>query len=249
MINISHLLPDEEMKELIHQTGMGVESIDFSISANLDHLEENIQTYRQKLKSFGAPSLTLHGPFLDLNPAAFDSLVREATMTRFAQCYKAGTELGAKKIIYHSGMLPRVYFKEGWADLVSRFFCDFLDQREGLEIVMENVLDEDWELLRDVYKKVDHPDFHLCLDIGHAHCYSEIPVLEWAEELAPYVTHVHIHDNCGDRDAHLGLGKGNIPYKDLLKLLPLTEKRSWTIECSRREDVLLCWEKIKEGRI
>ena len=28
MINISHLLPDEEMKELIRETGMGVESID-----------------------------------------------------------------------------------------------------------------------------------------------------------------------------------------------------------------------------
>lgn len=143
MINISHLLPDEEMKELIRETGMGVESIDFSISDNLDHLEETIQTYRKKLNTFGNPPLTLHGPFLDLNPAAFDSLIREVTMTRFAQCYQAGKELGARKIIYHSGMIPCVYFREGWADQVSRFFCEFLEHREGLEIVMENVLDED----------------------------------------------------------------------------------------------------------
>lgn len=72
---------------------------------------------------------------------------------------------------------------------------------------MENVLDEDWELLLDVYRKVDHPDFHLCLDIGHAHCYSEIPVLTWAEELAPYVTHVHVHDNCGDPGCTSGAWK------------------------------------------
>ena len=71
-------------------------------------------------------------------------------------------------------MIPTVYFREGWADQVSRFFQEFLEDREDLEIVMENVLDEDWRLLLDVYKNVDHPKFKLCLDMGHAHCYSEI---------------------------------------------------------------------------
>lgn len=61
---------------------------------------------------------------------------------------------------------------------------------------MENVLDEDWRLLLDVYKQVEHPNFKLCLDMGHAHCYSEISVLEWAQELAPYIGHVHVHDQC-----------------------------------------------------
>lgn len=245
MICISHLLPDDEMKELVAQTGMGVESIDFSISENLDHLGKRIEIYQKKLENMGNPPLTLHGPFLDLNPAAFDSLIREVTKKRFEQCYQAGKELGAKKIIYHSGMIPCVYYREGWADQVSCFFKDFLKDKEGLEIVMENVLDEDWHLLQDVYKQVDHPDFKLCLDMGHAHCYSEIPVLEWAQELAPYVSHVHVHDNAGDRDSHLGLGSGTLPYKEVLRLLPLTEHRTWTIECSSKENVLLCYEKIK----
>ena len=52
---------------------------------------------------------------------------------------------------------------------------------------MENVLDEDWRLLLDVYRIVDHPKFKLCLDMGHAYCYSKVPVLKWAKELAPYV--------------------------------------------------------------
>lgn len=110
---------------------------------------------------------------------------------------------------------------------------------------MENVLDEDWCLLLDVYKKVDHPKFKLCLDMGHAHCYSEIPVMEWAEELSPYISHVHVHDNAGDRDSHLGLGKGTLPYHEVLKLLPVSKERTWTIECSHKEDVLLCLQKIK----
>ncbi len=111
---------------------------------------------------------------------------------------------------------------------------------------MENVLDEDWRLLLDVYRIVDHPKFKLCLDMGHAHCYSEISVLEWAKELAPCVGHVHIHDNAGDRDSHLGLGKGTIPWEKVLKLLPCTKERTWTIECSNKEDVILCIKQIKE---
>lgn len=196
MICISHLLPDEEMKELVAATGVGVESIDFSISDNLDHLEKTIESYQKKLEEMGNPPLILHGPFLDLNPASFDSLIRDVTMKRFTQCYQAGLKLGAKKIVFHSGMIPCVYYREGWADKVSQFFTEFLRNKEKIEIVMENVLDEDWRLLLDVYKQVEHPNFKLCLDMGHAHCYSEISVLEWAQELAPYIGHVHVHDQC-----------------------------------------------------
>ena len=183
--------------------------------------------------------------FLDVNPAAYDRLVREVTMKRFDQCYQAGLLLGARKIVFHSGMNPYVYYKQGWADQVSRFFSEFMDGRQELEIVLENVFDDDWELLLDVYKKVDHPNFKLCLDIGHAHCYSSVDVREWAKALAPYVTHVHVHDNLGDRDAHTGLGRGNLPYQQVLENLPLTEERTWTIECMKKEDAQLCWEKIR----
>ena len=37
MIYVSHLLSDEEMKEIIERTGVGVESIEFSVAENLDH--------------------------------------------------------------------------------------------------------------------------------------------------------------------------------------------------------------------
>lgn len=245
MIYISHLFPDDQMEELIRQSGMGVESIDFSIADNLDHFFESIDVYREKLEKMGTRELILHGPFLDVNPAAYDRLVREVTMKRFDQCYQAGLLLGARKIVFHSGMNPYVYYKQGWADQVSRFFSEFMDGRQELEIVLENVFDDDWELLLDVYKKVDHPNFKLCLDIGHAHCYSSVDVREWAKALAPYVTHVHVHDNLGDRDAHTGLGRGNLPYQQVLENLPLTEERTWTIECMKKEDAQLCWEKIR----
>ena len=170
MIYISHLIPDEKMKFFVEKYGAGVESIDFSISDNLDQLSRSIEYCQEKLKYMGRDQLILHGPFLDVNPCAYDSLVREATMTRFSQCYEAGLELGAKKIVFHSGMNPYAYYKEGWADHVSVFWQEFMEDRREIEIVLENVFDNDWELLLDVYQRVNQPNFKLCLDIGHAHC-------------------------------------------------------------------------------
>ena len=241
---ISHLIPDEEMRFFIEKYNVGVESIDFSISDNLDRLSDSIRNYQEKLNYMGTKELILHGPFLDVNPCAYDSLIRKVTMKRFSQCYEAGLALGAKKIVFHSGMNPFVYYKEGWAEHVTLFWQEFMENRKEIEIVLENVFDDDWELLLDVYKKVNQPNFKLCLDIGHAHCYSCLDVREWAKNLAPYVSHVHVHDNCGEKDSHIGLGRGNLPWEEVLGVLPENEERTWTIECMKKEDVQACLERV-----
>ena len=46
MIYISHLLPDQEMAELIDAYHTGVESIEFSISENLDQRRKKIKEYK-----------------------------------------------------------------------------------------------------------------------------------------------------------------------------------------------------------
>ncbi len=244
MIYISHLLPDEEMKEIIEQTGAGIESIEFSVAENLDRFSETLTAYKKRLQFMGAKEITMHGPFLDLNPAAYDREIRKVTFRRFSQCYQAAQELGAKKIVYHSCMYPEVYFAEGWAERIRDFFCEFLEQHRGITICLENVLDREWKPLLDAVKMVSHPEFTLCLDAGHAHCYSGIPVEDWVENLAPFASHVHIHDNDGTRDAHVGVGSGTVPFHLVFdKLNPLKE-RSYTIECSTKEKVAQSYDYL-----
>ena len=62
---------DHEMNEIIEQTGVGIESIEFSIADNLDHLNDSIGSYRERLKFMDCRGLTLHGPFMNIDPAAF----------------------------------------------------------------------------------------------------------------------------------------------------------------------------------
>ena len=119
---------------------MRVESIDFSISDNLDRLFSSLDAYKEKMKVMGADSLLLHGPFPGVNPSAYDSLVREASMKRFNQCYEAASVLGAKKIVFHSGMNPYVYYKEYWAEHVALFWQEFMKEKKGIQILLENLV-------------------------------------------------------------------------------------------------------------
>lgn len=247
MIYISHLLPDEEMQEVIAQTGAGVESIEFSISENLDSLSAHIASYKKRLAFMGADRLTLHGPFLDLNPMTYDSGIARVTKLRFAQAYEAARELGAEKIVYHSGLYPDAYLLIGWAERMADFFGEFLEDRRDIDVVVENVFDRTWKPLKDMVQRVGKENFHLCLDVGHANRYSEIPVREWCHNLKENMTHVHVHDNCGDRDAHLAVGEGKIPWDSIWDALRERKEMTYTIECSTKEAVLKSYARIKKG--
>lgn len=235
---ISHLPGDEQMRELIRETGCGVESIEFSMADSLNRLSDTIESYRKRMKYMETDRLLLHGPFLDLNPMAFDNLVLDATRFRYEQCYQAAKALGARKIIYHTCYIPKVYMLIGWADRVVDFYNRFLEGKEGIQILMENVQDPEIDPILEVAERITHPDFGLCLDVGHAYCYSGYSPVEWAEKLGNHVKHVHLHDNDGTADSHLALGEGSAPAAESLAVVfDASPDATCTIECSSAESV------------
>ena len=61
------------------------------------------------------------------------------------------------------------------------------------------------------------------LDVGHAHVNGNLgPFLEEGGAI-----HVHLHDNCGNRDDHLACGEGSIDFRRVLQVLP-SARRSRT---------------------
>ena len=248
MIYFTHLLRDEEMREIVRNTGMGIESIEFSVSENLDKLQETMIAYEKRLSYMECESFTFHGPFLDLNPMAYDSLVRQATKIRYEQAYYAARTLGADKIIYHSCFVPQVYMQEGIAQRIADFYREFLeDKDEKIEILMENVLDPVPEPLVEAAEKIENGNFGLCLDMGHAHCYSNISVEKWARSLKPHIRHIHLHNNFGRKDSHFA---ADCETMDSLAVLDeiFTGKvsPSIAIECSTEEEVLRSWTWLKD---
>lgn len=247
MLYFSHLLRDEEMREIVRETGMGIESIEFSIAENLENLDKKLISYEKRLEYMECPALTLHGPFLDLNPVTFDSRIREVTMARYRQSYEAAKKLGASKIIYHTCHVPDFYLLIGWAERMADFYREFLEDRdENIQVVMENVLDRKPEPLLEVGDRVSRPSFGLCLDAGHANCYSPVSCLEWLETLKPRLSHLHLHDNRGKRDEHRAFGSGTLPAGELILAAREIENLTCCIECGAQEAVLESYEKIKK---
>ena len=236
---VSDLLPDPDLADLINKYRIGLESIRFSIAENLDRFSDTLAEEKARLRAFGNPPLTLHGPFLDLNPMCYDSLVRQATYTRFSQAYEAAQFLGASRIVYHTGMIPTVYYLDGWAERMADFWNRFMEDKSGITVCMENVLDRFAAPVARVKSLVGHPDFGICLDLGHAWCYGEDPLPVWIETLKGMIRHVHIHDNNRSRDQHLAIGKGTLPFSQVLPVLTAQNKNlSRTIECNTKEDVI-----------
>ncbi len=257
IIYVSELLEEGELREIIKETGCGLETIRFGIAENLDSLNDTIAEVKRTLRLFGNPPLTVHGPFLDINPASFDSHARKLTLRRFHEAYTGAVETGAEKIIFHSGMIPNVYFSQGWAEHTAAFWDEFLESHSDIPVCVENVLDREIEPLLDLVRLVGkrHENFGICLDLGHAQCYSAYPPEKWMGSLAPYIFHIHVHDNHGSTqndncrdDQHLAFGDGIMNITEIFKRIKeLPRDVSFTVECNKKEDVYKSIERIRRG--
>lgn len=228
MLYISHFSEDKAFQKLIDKYGVGIESVDFAVGDHLDEYQKHLEEYPTRLKY---NHLSLHGPFLDLNPASYDSLIAQATWDRFQLTYDIAQKLRADRIVFHSCFLPNVYFIEGWAEKMADFWNRFLDDKDdSIKIHMENVLEIEYLPICDVVDLVDHPAFSICLDVGHAHCYSKHNVVDWIEALGSNIGHVHIHDNDSSWDHHQPLGQGTIEWKKVFNILKKHGVDSFTIE-------------------
>ncbi len=111
------------------------------------------------------------------------------------------------------------------------------------------MLEEGPSVLCGILDQVNNPNLHANLDIGHAHCNSCTPVLQWIESLGNRIGYVHLHDNHGELDEHLGLGKGNIPMQDVCRTLEeCSPDAIWAIE-AEGDGILESLEWLDKHRI
>ena len=222
----------ERAETLAAQHGLGLELAEFCEARRLDEeREETMALIRRKTKK--APGRVLHAPFSELCPAAIDPQVREITRRRYMDCVNIARELGIHRLVIHSGFVPIVYFREWFVPESVKFWKSFLeDLPENMEILLENVMEEEPTILRDIVAAVDDPRFRMCLDVGHANDFlSKTPVMEWIEVCAPYISHVHIHNNEGGWDLHAPLGEGTIPMAEVIaRLEQLCPGVTYTLE-------------------
>lgn len=157
----------------------------------------------------------MHAPFNELAPAAIDPEILSIAYKRYDQAYRIAKQLGIRKMVVHSGWIPRIYFKSWQLERSIEFWSRFMEDRDDIEIVIENVMEDEPQMLADLIRDLDHPRIQACLDTGHALCASDVPLEKWIDTLAPYLGHFHVHENHGKMDEHMALGTCGIGLSQL----------------------------------
>ena len=224
----------DDAAELAREHGFGMEIAEFCTASNMDAMfEQSDALVRGKIR--GVERLIFHSPFNELCPAAIDPLIVDIAKKRYAQAYELMCGYGINRMIVHSGFVPTIYFEEWFFEKSVDFWIEFLaDKPEGFRLYLENVLESSPEMLVDIVGAVNDKRFQLCFDIGHAAILeSDIPITGWAEQMLPFLGHVHLHNNWGKRDTHNALGDGTIDVATVIRVLAeAAPDMTFTIETS-----------------
>lgn len=219
----------ENFVQLCQARGIGIEVQAFYHPDAL--LDEALIARTAEIIS-GIQVLSLHGPFGDLNPGSFDPLVCEVARQRIQAGFDVAMRLKASHIVLHAGRVPNAGPEQFWIKRSIAFWRSFMAQVPAdVNVHLENMLEEGPHVLAALVDGVGCPNLHVNLDIGHAHCNSHTPVLEWVTHLTDRIGYVHMNDNHGADDEELGLGHGTIPIKEVCNALEeVSPNAIWGIE-------------------
>ena len=222
----------EDAAEQAALEGLGLEIADFCTASNMDETWEPYGRLGAEKMELPLPK-TFHFPFAELCPCAIDPLVRRVTVQRHQQALKLAQSRGIVRCVVHAGYIPVVYYPEWFVEQSILYWRAFLDRQQGdFLLCLENVLEPEPALMRDIIDGVGDARLRICLDVGHSAYSSSTPVSEWVDTLGGRIAQVHLHNNDGKKDWHWPLGRGKLDIAVLIdRLLSASPDVRFTLEC------------------
>jgi len=223
---------EDALSDIIHAGSRLIEVVDAGPHTLTQPRVERLQ----EMKASYGLRYSVHAPFTDVNLSADDDYVRNAIMERLETSVKWASELG-EVLVFHPGnstVAERVSPGSAWdSNLQSvRRLLRFAEDH-GVKALIENVP----EPFPYVMKSVEHfarffeeiGEAGMVLDVAHANLRGE--ALEFIRRFGDRMEHVHVSDNDGGSDIHLGVGEGSIDWEKTLKALKGSPFDGWvTVE-------------------
>lgn len=182
--------------------------------------------------------ITIHLPYSDLNLASLNQPIWEETVCQMKSTLSLSSDF-ARLAVVHPGHLSPLGMQmpdAAWSQniLGLREICDHaaeLDMRIAVEnmVNMPALLGRQPEEITGIIETVDRENLGFILDVGHANTNGNV---ERFLKLKDLVIHAHLHDNHGERDEHLPVGNGTVPWSRVAAALKnyrgrlVTESRS-----------------------
>ena len=160
-------------------------------------------------------TLSLHAPIADVNLISPHPAARAFAEAELARTLTLAAALGARGVTFHLGHRSTgVPYEPPWeaAKAAIRRLASRA-QNLGVKLCLENDSKSPYAFLSDLElfgKLLSELGIPGTLDLGHAWIAYHEKVFELIPSLLPLVHTVHLHDNRGDHDEHLGLGEGTL---------------------------------------
>jgi sugar phosphate isomerase/epimerase len=196
----------------------------------------------------------VHFPFHEIHPGGRDPIILAATAERLGKAFELAMLYGAGHIVAHAMYHDYLYANEyeRWLENSAATWRGLLRDFPGHPpLLLENVFEKEPRPLADLMRALVGLNAGICFDVGHWHFFAggrnKQDLSRWIEVLGPWVRRLHLHDNDGSSDQHLGMGAGSIPFADLFSLLGQNGNRpGMTLEPHEEESFLRSERFIRE---
>ena len=169
---------------------------------------------------------TLHCPFADINIASPSQPMLKASLKRLKQSMAYANQLHAQLFVLHPGMqsgISQFYPGRDWEQTVQSTRLLHKNAEEyGLRVAIENMPQKYGSIMKTpedfsrLYKETNL-DLGIVLDVGHANLEAQTEL--FLKQLPDKVWHMHLSDNFGEQDQHLGIGDGRIDWQQFARTL------------------------------
>jgi sugar phosphate isomerase/epimerase len=163
---------------------------------------------------------TIHAPFADINIASPSNSILNAALRRLEESIASANALDAKLWVFHPGSQTGVSMfypgKEWIQNNESIRALHKTAEDYGVNIAFENLPQKYGFIMKSpeefskFYKETKLNDIGIVLDVGHANLEGHTE--DFLRKLPDKIVEIHVSDNTGENDQHLGLGYGKIDW-------------------------------------
>ena len=216
------------------------------VEIKLDDLRfKNFLLNKGKLNDFNF-KLSFHLPVVDVNLGTPHKDLRRSFEKILLNSIFLAKKVNAEIVVCHAGRLNRIYPEA----LLSKVKNETMESLKKLFKTSENLgvlftLENDRKAfspslagdLNSFQEMLNKVGCKATLDVGHANTFSN--PIEFIKNLNHKIINIHVHDNNGDKDEHLPLGKGKINFKEILaSLKEIDFNGSLIIEAHNHNDMI-----------
>ncbi|MGQ9468782.1 MAG: sugar phosphate isomerase/epimerase family protein [Nitrososphaerales archaeon] len=176
-------------------------------------IDKNLKSI-QDLSSQGY-SFTVHSPYSGINIADIDASRRRESLTKLKRSIGSAAKIEAKVFILHPGLKAKDQIIAQMLNEESILTLYDYAESFGLTLALENMIPNTQSFMT---KPIDFEDFlertrirlKIAFDTGHAHVGALVN--EFVSKLSDNFIIIHVSDNNGIKDEHLGIGDGSIDW-------------------------------------